>query len=87
MDRLDVAGSTVVHATTNGTVGAVAAGEADLLVCASFVVAGATAAYLARDGRPVTYVATGEDGRAEETSPAPTTLAALDTRLRSLVDR
>jgi 2-phosphosulfolactate phosphatase len=66
MARLDVAGVTVVLATTNGTVGAVAAGGADLLVCASFVVAGATAAYLARDGRPVTYVATGEEGRAEE---------------------
>jgi 2-phosphosulfolactate phosphatase len=66
MAQLNVAGSTVVLATTNGTVGAVAAGQADLLVCASFVVAGATAAHLARDGRPVTYLATGEDGQAEE---------------------
>src|SRR5215211_826179 len=66
MAQLDVAGSTVVLATTYGAVGAVAAGEADLLVCASFVVAGATAAYLARDRRPVTYVVTGDDGRGEE---------------------
>jgi 2-phosphosulfolactate phosphatase len=77
MARLHVAGSTVVLATTNGTVGAVAAGSADLLVCASFVVAGATADYLARDGRPVTYVATGEDGHAEEDLACAEYLAAL----------
>jgi len=77
MDQLDVAGRTVVLATTNGTVGAVAADGAELLVCASFVVAGATAAYLARDGRPVTYVATGEDGRAEEDIACAEYLSAL----------
>jgi 2-phosphosulfolactate phosphatase len=77
MAQLDLAGSTVVLATTNGTVGAVAADRADLLVCASFVVAGATAAFLARDGRPVTYVATGEEGRAEEDVACAEYLAAL----------
>jgi 2-phosphosulfolactate phosphatase len=77
MERLDVAGSTVVLATANGTVGAVAAGAAEVLVCASFVVAGATARYLARDGRPATYVATGEDGRAEEDVACAEYLAAL----------
>ncbi|MGW4813198.1 2-phosphosulfolactate phosphatase [Kitasatospora cineracea] len=61
----DLAGRTVVQKTTAGTVGALAVRGADLVLCASFVVAGATARAL--HGRPgVTFVVTGEDGRAEE---------------------
>ncbi|MEU9989160.1 2-phosphosulfolactate phosphatase [Streptomyces sp. NPDC048045] len=64
---LDVRGRTVVQRTTAGTAGALAVADARLLLCASFVVAGATAAALRR-ARPdtVTFVVTGDDGRAEE---------------------
>ncbi|MFD3585553.1 2-phosphosulfolactate phosphatase [Streptomyces sp. NPDC058683] len=64
---LDVAGRTVVQRTTAGTAGALAVAGARLLLCASFVVAGATAAVLRRE-RPeaVTFVVTGDGGRAEE---------------------
>ncbi|MCX2184164.1 2-phosphosulfolactate phosphatase [Streptomyces sp. SKN60] len=64
----ELTGRTVVQKTTAGTVGALAVGGADLVLCAGFVVAGATAAYLRdrnADGR-VTFVVTGEDGRAAE---------------------
>ncbi|WP_033218104.1 2-phosphosulfolactate phosphatase [Kitasatospora phosalacinea] len=61
----DLTGRTVIQKTTAGTVGALAVRGADLVLCASFVVAGATARALR--GRPeVTFVVTGEDGRAEE---------------------
>ncbi|MFJ4676304.1 2-phosphosulfolactate phosphatase [Kitasatospora sp. NPDC088783] len=61
----DLTGRTVVQKTTAGTVGALAVRGAELVLCASFVVAGATARAL--HGRPeVTFVVTGEDGRAEE---------------------
>ncbi|MFF7981368.1 2-phosphosulfolactate phosphatase [Streptomyces sp. NPDC007901] len=64
---LDVAGRTIVQKTTAGTVGAMAVAGARLLLCASFVVAGATAAVLRRE-RPqaVTFVVTGDGGRADE---------------------
>ncbi|MEU8621613.1 2-phosphosulfolactate phosphatase [Streptomyces sp. NPDC048623] len=66
----DLAGRTVVQKTTAGTVGALAVGGAELVLCASFVVAGATAAFLRGAGAgvssPVTFVVTGEDGRADE---------------------
>ncbi|MEU2778879.1 2-phosphosulfolactate phosphatase [Streptomyces sp. NPDC007162] len=64
---LDVAGRTVVQKTTAGTTGALAVAGARLLLCASFVVAGATAAVLRRE-RPeaVTYVVTGDGGAADE---------------------
>ncbi|MGW7257345.1 2-phosphosulfolactate phosphatase [Streptomyces sp. NPDC054834] len=64
---LDVAGRTVVQKTTAGTVGALAVADARLLLCASFAVAGATAELLRRE-RPaaVTFVVTGDGGRAEE---------------------
>lgn len=64
---LDVAGRTVVQKTTAGTVGALAVADAPLLLCASFAVAGATAELLRRE-RPaaVTFVVTGDGGRAEE---------------------
>ncbi|MGW4808770.1 2-phosphosulfolactate phosphatase [Kitasatospora sp. NPDC004272] len=61
----DLAGRTVVQKTTAGTVGALAVRGAELVLCASFAVAGATARALR--GRPdVTFVVTGEEGRAEE---------------------
>lgn len=64
---LDVRGRTVVQKTTAGTAGALSVADAGLLLCASFVVAGATAELLRR-GRPktVTFVVTGDGGRAEE---------------------
>ncbi|MGW5326997.1 2-phosphosulfolactate phosphatase [Streptomyces sp. NPDC004014] len=63
----DLAGRTVVQKTTAGTVGALAVAEAPLVLCASFVVAGATARFLRTAGSgPVTFVVTGEDGRATE---------------------
>lgn len=59
---LDVAGRHVVQRTTNGTQGAVAAGNADLLLCASLVVASATARRIrAAEPDHVTYVVTGGD--------------------------
>lgn len=64
---LDLGGRTVVQKTTAGTVGALAVKEAKLVLCASFVVAEATARLLrTRACDSVTYVVTGEDGRADE---------------------
>lgn len=63
----DFTGRTLVQKTTAGTVGALAVADAPLVLCASFVVAGPTARYLRADGGgPVTFVVTGEDGRADE---------------------
>ncbi|MGW1813781.1 2-phosphosulfolactate phosphatase [Streptomyces sp. NPDC002125] len=64
---LDLGGRTVVQKTTAGTVGALAVRDASLVLCASFVVAEATARLLrTRECDSVTYVVTGEDGRADE---------------------
>ncbi|BCJ47085.1 putative 2-phosphosulfolactate phosphatase [Actinoplanes ianthinogenes] len=64
---MDLTGRTVVQKTTNGTVGVHAAKGAELLLCASFVVAEATARALrAHGGDQVTFVVTGGAGRAEE---------------------
>ncbi|MFI5801419.1 2-phosphosulfolactate phosphatase [Streptomyces sp. NPDC051561] len=64
---MDLGGRTVVQKTTAGTVGALAVKEASLVLCAGFVVAGATARVLrARACPDVTFVVTGEDGRADE---------------------
>ncbi|MFF7550724.1 2-phosphosulfolactate phosphatase [Streptomyces canus] len=64
---LDLGGQTVVQKTTAGTVGALAVKEASLVLCASFVVAGATARLLrTRKCADVTFVVTGEDGQADE---------------------
>jgi 2-phosphosulfolactate phosphatase len=67
LERSDLAGRTVVHRTAAGTIGAVAARAAAHLYCASFVVAGPTAARI-RALRPaqVTFVVTGDGGRADE---------------------
>ncbi|MEV5410392.1 2-phosphosulfolactate phosphatase [Thermopolyspora sp. NPDC052614] len=62
-----VAGRTIVQKTTAGTVGAHAVKDASLVLCASFVVAEATARFLlARQPRDVTFVITGDDGKADE---------------------
>ncbi|MCI3221317.1 2-phosphosulfolactate phosphatase [Streptomyces sp. NP-1717] len=64
---VDLGGRTVVQKTTAGTVGALAVKEASLVLCASFVVAGATARLLrTRACGSVTFVVTGDDGHAEE---------------------
>ncbi|MER5546680.1 2-phosphosulfolactate phosphatase [Streptomyces sp. NPDC002589] len=63
----ELTGRTVIQKTTAGTVGALAVVQARMALCASFVVAGATARALADAGADsVTFVATGEDGRATE---------------------
>ncbi|MFB8206683.1 2-phosphosulfolactate phosphatase [Streptomyces sp. NPDC056010] len=63
----DLGGRTVVQKTTAGTVGALAVKDASLVLCAGFVVAEATARLLwERGGGDVTFVVTGEDGRADE---------------------
>ncbi|WP_460072330.1 2-phosphosulfolactate phosphatase [Streptomyces sp. YKOK-I1] len=64
---LDLTGRTLVQKTTHGTVGALAARDAPLLLCAGFTVAAATAdALRAVRPRQVTYMITGDGGRAEE---------------------
>ncbi|MEW2179327.1 2-phosphosulfolactate phosphatase [Streptomyces sp. NPDC005406] len=64
---VDLAGRTVVQKTTAGTVGALAVKDAQLVLCAGFVVAEATARALrARGSDSVTFVVTGEDGQADE---------------------
>lgn len=64
---VDLGGRTVVQKTTAGTVGALAVKEASLVLCAGFVVAEATARILRhRACDAVTFVVTGEEGRAEE---------------------
>ena len=64
---VDLGGRTVVQKTTAGTVGALAVKEASLVLCAGFVVAEATARVLqTRNSDSVTFVVTGEDGRADE---------------------
>ncbi|MHC0431137.1 2-phosphosulfolactate phosphatase [Streptomyces sp. O3] len=64
---VDLGGRTVVQKTTAGTVGALAVKDAPLVLCASFVVAEATARLLrTRKADSVTFVVTGEDGRADE---------------------
>ncbi|WP_409235653.1 2-phosphosulfolactate phosphatase [Streptomyces sp. PA5.6] len=58
---------TVVQKTTAGTVGALTVKEASLVLCAGFVTAEATARLLRIRGcDSVTFVVTGDDGRAEE---------------------
>ncbi|MDQ0773923.1 2-phosphosulfolactate phosphatase [Streptomyces aurantiacus] len=67
MSGQDLAGRTLIQTTTSGTAGAHQAATAPLLLCASFVVAGATARFLRSRGiSQVTYLATGDDGRADE---------------------
>jgi 2-phosphosulfolactate phosphatase len=63
----ELSGRTVVQKTTAGTVGALAVADAPLVLCAGFVVAGATARVLrAANARRATFVITGDDGRGDE---------------------
>jgi 2-phosphosulfolactate phosphatase len=63
----ELGGRTVVQKTTAGTVGALAVKEASLVLCASFVVAEATARLVrTRECDGVTFVITGDDGHADE---------------------
>ncbi len=63
----DLAGRTVVQKTTAGTVGVLAVRDASLVLCAGFAVAEATAQVLRGCGSgSVTFVVTGDEGRAEE---------------------
>ncbi|MEU3193356.1 2-phosphosulfolactate phosphatase [Streptomyces sp. NPDC006992] len=67
LQSIDLGGRIVVQKTTAGTVGALAVKEASLVLCAGFVVAEATARHLrTRKSDSVTFVVTGEDGRADE---------------------
>lgn len=64
LERSDLAGKVIVHRTTAGTIGAIAARGAEHIYCSSFVVAAATADRV-RTLEPalVTFVITGDDGR------------------------
>ncbi len=63
----DLDGRVIVQKSTAGTVGALAAANSEVLLCASFVVAAATADYLLDHGTDAaTFVVTGEGGQAEE---------------------
>jgi len=67
LERSDLRGRTVVHKTTAGTVGVFASRHVPHLFCASFVVAEATVhAVRLLEPTSVTFVITGDDGRAEE---------------------
>ncbi|GAB2916242.1 2-phosphosulfolactate phosphatase [Streptomyces mayteni] len=67
MAERDLTGRTLVLRTTAGSVGARAVEDSPLVLCASFVVADATARFLrAREVREATFVVTGDEGRAEE---------------------
>jgi 2-phosphosulfolactate phosphatase len=67
LERADLGGRTIVHRTSAGTIGAVAARGAAHVYCASFVVAEATVRRVL-DVQPslVTFVITGDGGRGDE---------------------
>ena len=74
----DLHGRTIVQRTTHGTVGAVAAKQAERLYCASFLTAAATADAILRTGAEEAYfVVTGEGGAAEEDLACAEYIAAL----------
>jgi 2-phosphosulfolactate phosphatase len=74
----DLHGRTIVQRTTHGTVGAVAAKQAERLYCASFLTAAATADAILRTGAEGAYfVVTGEGGAAEEDLACAEYIAAL----------
>jgi 2-phosphosulfolactate phosphatase len=69
IEHLDLAGRRVVQRTSSGTQGVVAAAAAEQVALGSFVIAAATARYLASRDRAVTIVAMGEgqpDGSDED---------------------
>ncbi len=61
IEGLDLAGRRVVQRTSAGTQGVVAAANAERIMLGSFVIAGATARYVAGLGGEVTLVAMGQD--------------------------
>jgi 2-phosphosulfolactate phosphatase len=74
----DLQGRTIVQRTTAGTVGAVAAKQAEHLYCAGFLNAAATAAAIRRSGAAEAYfVVTGEDGAGDEDRACAEYIAAL----------
>jgi 2-phosphosulfolactate phosphatase len=62
IEGLDLTGRRVVQRTSAGTQGVVAAANAARIMLGSFVIAGATARYIADLGGEVTLVAMGQDG-------------------------
>ena len=76
--RKDLAGRTIVQRTSHGTIGAVAARRANLLLCSSFAVASATVRAIRNSGlQEVCFVVTGEDGTADEDRACADYIAAL----------
>jgi 2-phosphosulfolactate phosphatase len=76
--RSDIAGRTLVQRTTHGTQGAVAARAADVMYCASFVCAAATARAIRDAGSSrVVFVATDLDPAAQEDLACAGYMAAL----------
>lgn len=66
-ERSDLAGRTIVHRTSAGTIGAVAARDAAHVFCASFVVADATVRRVVEiEPSLVTFVITGDGGHGDE---------------------
>ena len=64
ISRADLAGRVLVHRTSAGVQGLLAAREADTVLAASFLTAGATAAWIRDQGAPtVSLVAMGWNGR------------------------
>jgi 2-phosphosulfolactate phosphatase len=61
ISEADLSGMTVIHRTSAGTQGVVRSQNAEVMLAASFVVANATACYIARLGVPeITFVITGK---------------------------
>jgi 2-phosphosulfolactate phosphatase len=61
IDEADLSGITMIHRTSAGTQGVVRSQGAEVLLAASFVVAGATARYISNLAKPeVTFVITGK---------------------------
>jgi len=78
IERLDLAGRRVIQRTSSGTQGVVAAAGANAILLGSFVIASATAGYLA-GSRDVTIIAMGHGGvePADEDEQCARYLAAL----------
>lgn len=76
----DLRGRTLVMKTTAGTAGALGVADADVVLCASFVVAQATARHLRKLApEHVVFVITGDNGNAEEDLACAQYIAALLT--------
>ena len=75
--NLDVRGRTIYQKTTAGTRAAIAAKHCQPLICSSFVCASATADFLRDRDEEVTYVISGDEGRAAEDLAAARLINAL----------